>query len=105
MRRGNSGIIGSVSQPTQFSASGIFSLFEQNLLRQEFKWPTGTSIFRLNTSSSLVLVGVADHMLELELQAVAVVLVVIARTTHPLLRCQPQNYLVALVVGHQSRQR
>ena len=34
MRRGNSGLIGEVATPNKNQASGVFSTFEQRLLRK-----------------------------------------------------------------------
>ena len=38
-KRGNAGFIGVVNNPTSANATGIFTTFEQNLLRQQGKWP------------------------------------------------------------------
>ena len=40
MRRGNSGLIGEVATSNKNQTSGVFSAFEQRLLRKQAKWPT-----------------------------------------------------------------
>jgi hypothetical protein len=87
---GNGGIIGPANDPTDSVASGVWSLNEQFLALLGNNWPLGVRP-RLNTSSSLVVVGVVITLVVEE------VLGVTEQTTHHLGQHLLLNFQVRVV--------